>query len=94
MTAQDTMSAAVLTAFGGSEVLVVRHDVPTPQPQTGQVRVRVSAAALNNTDVWTREGAYGTAEDPVREPAGSARSRSHASRARTSSVSSTPSART
>ena len=58
------MSAAVLTAFGGPEVLVVRHDVPTPEPQHGQVRVRVSAAALNNTDVWTREGAYGTAEDP------------------------------
>ncbi|HSP38446.1 MAG TPA: zinc-binding dehydrogenase [Frankiaceae bacterium] len=58
------MTAAVLTAFGGPEVLVVRHDVPTPIPGRGQVRVRVSAAAVNNTDLWTREGAYGTAEDP------------------------------
>jgi NADPH:quinone reductase-like Zn-dependent oxidoreductase len=58
------MTAAVLTAFGGPEVLVIRHDVPVPLPDREQVRVRVSAAALNNTDVWTREGAYGTAEDP------------------------------
>jgi NADPH:quinone reductase-like Zn-dependent oxidoreductase len=62
--ARATMTAAVLTAFGGPEVLVVRHDVPRPMPGQGQVRVRVSAAALNNTDVWTREGAYGTAADP------------------------------
>lgn len=61
---QDTMTAAVLTAFGGPEVLVVRHDVPIPLPGPEQVRVRVSAAALNNTDIWTREGAYGSAEDP------------------------------
>jgi NADPH:quinone reductase-like Zn-dependent oxidoreductase len=60
----DTMTAAVLTAFGGPEVLVLRHDVPIPHPGRDQVRVRVTAAALNNTDVWTREGAYGTAEDP------------------------------
>ena len=61
---QATMTAAVLTAFGGPEVLAVRDDVPVPVPGREQVRVRVSAAALNNTDVWTREGAYGTAEDP------------------------------
>ncbi|WP_243708903.1 zinc-binding dehydrogenase [Actinomadura sp. GC306] len=30
-----------------------------PQVGPGQVLVRVSAAALNNTDIWTREGAYG-----------------------------------
>lgn len=64
MRERTTMTAALLTAFGGPEVLVVRPDVPIPIPGQGQVRVRVSAAALNNTDVWTREGAYGTAEDP------------------------------
>lgn len=61
---EATMTAAVLTAFGGPEVLVIRHDVAVPSPDREQVRVRVRAAALNNTDVWTREGAYGTAEDP------------------------------
>ncbi|GAA4734703.1 alcohol dehydrogenase family protein [Modestobacter marinus] len=64
MREQPTMTAAVLTGFGGPEVLVVRRDIPIPLPGRGQVRVRVSAAGLNNTDVWTREGAYGTAEDP------------------------------
>ncbi len=64
MNEEATMTAAVLTAFGGPEVLLVRHDVPTPLPAQEQVRVRISAAALNNTDVWTRAGAYGTAEDP------------------------------
>lgn len=58
------MIAAVLTGFGGPEVLEVREDVPVPVPGPGEVQVRISAAALNNTDVWTREGAYGTAEDP------------------------------
>ncbi|WP_337993962.1 zinc-binding dehydrogenase [Actinomycetospora lutea] len=64
MNDQATMTAAVLTAFGGPEVLAVRHDVPVPVPGREQVRVRVGAAALNNTDIWTREGAYGTADDP------------------------------
>jgi NADPH:quinone reductase-like Zn-dependent oxidoreductase len=54
-----TMTAAVLTAHGGPEVLVVRHDVPVGVPGPGQVLVRVTAAAVNNTDIWTREGSYG-----------------------------------
>ncbi|MHC1558290.1 zinc-binding dehydrogenase [Actinomycetospora sp. C-140] len=66
---EPMMTAAVLTAFGGPEVLHVRHDFPIPLPGREQVRVRVSAASLNNTDVWTREGAYGTADDPT-APAG------------------------
>ncbi|SFN22100.1 NADPH:quinone reductase [Pseudonocardia ammonioxydans] len=53
-----TMTAAVLTGFGGPEMLQVRA-VPVPQPGPGEVRVRVAAAAVNNTDVWTRQGAYG-----------------------------------
>ncbi|WP_153398034.1 zinc-binding dehydrogenase [Ornithinicoccus halotolerans] len=57
------MRAAVLTRFGGPEVLEVR-EVPDPVPADGHVVVRVTAAAVNNTDIWTREGAYGTAEDP------------------------------
>lgn len=57
------MRAAVLTRFGGPEALDVR-EVPNPIPTDGQVLVRVRAAAINNTDIWTREGAYGTSEDP------------------------------
>jgi NADPH:quinone reductase-like Zn-dependent oxidoreductase len=58
------MTAAVLLGHGGPEQLVVRDDVPVPSPGPDEVLVRVRAAALNNTDVWTREGAYGLPGDP------------------------------
>ncbi|MEN8706654.1 MAG: zinc-binding dehydrogenase [Nocardioides marinisabuli] len=57
-----TMRAMVLTRHGGPEVLELR-EVPAPEPGPGQVLVRVGAAALNNTDLWTREGAYGSRPD-------------------------------
>ena len=57
------MRAAVLTRFGGSDAVVLQ-DVPDPEPGRGQVLLRVLAAATNNTDVWTREGAYGSDDDP------------------------------
>jgi NADPH:quinone reductase-like Zn-dependent oxidoreductase len=56
---REVMSAAVLTRHGDSEALEVRTDWPRPVPGAGQVLVRVGAAAVNNTDIWTREGAYG-----------------------------------
>ncbi|MEO5710094.1 MAG: zinc-binding dehydrogenase [Nocardioidaceae bacterium] len=52
------MRAAMLTRFGGPDAVELRT-VPDPAPGPGQVRVAVSAAATNNTDLWTREGAYG-----------------------------------
>lgn len=60
-----TMTAAVLTGHGGPETLQVRNDVAVPEPGPAQVLVRVTAAAVNNTDIWTREGSYGTADDPA-----------------------------
>lgn len=57
------MTAAVLTHFGGPDALAIHHDWPRPSPQPGQVLVKVTAAAVNNTDIWTREGAYGLPED-------------------------------
>lgn len=57
------MRAVLLTRFGGPEVLEVR-DVPDPVAGRGEVVVRVTAASVNNTDVWTRSGAYG-AEGPA-----------------------------
>ena len=59
----DSMQAAVLTRFGGPEALEVRR-VPLPRPGPGEVLVRVRAAAVNNTDLWTRRGAYGSPGDP------------------------------
>lgn len=57
------MRAVLLTRFGGADALEFRDDVADPEPAAGEVRVRVGAAALNNTDVWTREGAYGSNVD-------------------------------
>jgi NADPH:quinone reductase-like Zn-dependent oxidoreductase len=45
-------------------MLEYREDLPDPSPGPGEVLVRVGATALNNTDIWTREGAYGSADDP------------------------------
>jgi NADPH:quinone reductase-like Zn-dependent oxidoreductase len=59
-----TMTAAVTTGHGGPEMTVIRTDWPVPDPELGQALVRVTAAALNNTDIWTRSGAYGTTENP------------------------------
>lgn len=58
------MKAVLLTGHGGPERLVYREDLPRPEPAEGEVLVEVGAAGVNNTDLWTREGAYGTDDDP------------------------------
>lgn len=58
-----TMRAAVTLFHGGPEAVELR-EVPVPEPGPGDVLVRVRAAGCNNTDLWTREGAYGSADDP------------------------------
>lgn len=58
------MTAAVLTRHGGADALEVRDDWPVPTPAAGEVLVRVTVAAVNNTDIWTREGAYGLPGHP------------------------------
>ena len=70
------MKAVLLTGHGGPEKLEYREDVPIPEPAAGEVLIRVGAAGVNNTDIWTREGAYGSDDDPEstggwrREPMG------------------------
>ncbi|SEJ98234.1 alcohol dehydrogenase family protein [Paraburkholderia diazotrophica] len=59
-----TMKAIVLTAHGGLDKLVYRDDVPVPACNAGEVLLEVTACGLNNTDVWVRQGAYGTDDDP------------------------------
>lgn len=59
------MSAAVLTVHGGPDALVVRDDVPVPAPGPDQLLVEVTAAGVNNTDIWSREGSYGAPGDPA-----------------------------
>ncbi|MBD8869326.1 zinc-binding dehydrogenase [Nocardioides sp. MJB4] len=57
------MRAAVTTRHGGLDAIEVR-ELPVPEPGPDEVLVQVGGAGCNNTDLWTREGAYGTAEDP------------------------------
>jgi NADPH:quinone reductase-like Zn-dependent oxidoreductase len=54
------MRAMLLTGFGGYDTLRYREDIPVPAPGEGEVLVKVAACGVNNTDIWTREGAYGT----------------------------------
>lgn len=39
--------------------------VPTPEPAPGEVRVRLSAAALNRRDVWIMRGQYPGIKTPI-----------------------------
>ncbi|WP_411095605.1 zinc-binding dehydrogenase [Streptomyces sp. 021-3] len=64
MTLPESMRAVRITEHGGPEVLE-RAEVPVPVPAAGDVLVEVAAVALNNTDLWTREGAYGRPGDPA-----------------------------
>lgn len=64
MSIPETMSAVQLHGHGGPEQLVLADDVPTPRPGPGEVLIDVHACGMNNTDIWVREGAYGSDTDP------------------------------
>ncbi|WP_030185295.1 zinc-binding dehydrogenase [Streptomyces sp. NRRL S-813] len=63
MNTPETMRAVRITQHGGPEVLELT-ETAVPTPHAGEVLVQVSAVALNNTDLWTRQGAYGRPGDP------------------------------
>ncbi len=65
MTVPAEMQAVLLTGHGGPEALQCRSDVPVPRPAAGEVLIEVAACGMNNTDIWVREGAYGTDDDPA-----------------------------
>ncbi|GAA1490204.1 NADP-dependent oxidoreductase [Brachybacterium sacelli] len=58
--------------FGGSEVLTLHSDAPTPEPGPDEVLVRVSYVGLNPLDYKIRDGSSGRAED-LGLPAGTGR---------------------
>jgi NADPH:quinone reductase-like Zn-dependent oxidoreductase len=60
---QFTMNAMQLIGFGGLDQLVWRTDLAIPQPKDDEVLIQVGACGINNTDVWTREGAYGASDE-------------------------------
>jgi NADPH:quinone reductase-like Zn-dependent oxidoreductase len=49
------MKAVVMHAAGGPEVLKIESR-PVPQPQEGDVLIRVKAAGLNRSELFTRQG--------------------------------------
>ncbi|PSR20031.1 MAG: NADPH quinone oxidoreductase [Sulfobacillus acidophilus] len=51
------MKAVVLEEFGGPEVLTIR-EIPDPIAGPDEVRIRVSATALNRADLLERQGRY------------------------------------
>jgi NADPH:quinone reductase-like Zn-dependent oxidoreductase len=62
------MKALRFHQFGGPEVLRVDEDAPVPEPNEGQIQVRVSGAGINPVDWKLREG-YLQAYFPVALPA-------------------------
>jgi NADPH:quinone reductase-like Zn-dependent oxidoreductase len=62
-----TTTAAVLLKHGGPDALEVRDDWTVRDPGPAEVLVEVGAAGVNNTDLWTRQGAYGMPGDPDAE---------------------------
>ena len=48
------MRAIVMTAFGGPEVLRLT-DIPEPEPEHGQIRVRLYAAGVNPAEAYRSE---------------------------------------
>ncbi|WP_027330977.1 alcohol dehydrogenase family protein [Marinimicrobium agarilyticum] len=61
----ETMKAVQLTGHGDLDQLKYREDVPVPKPGSGEVLIEVTACGMNNTDVWVRQGAYGSDTDPA-----------------------------
>ncbi|MGR3762939.1 zinc-binding dehydrogenase [Rossellomorea sp. NS-SX7] len=52
------MKAVQVTGYGDVDKLEV-VDIPIPEPKEHEVLVKVKACAINNTEIWMREGAYG-----------------------------------
>ena len=60
----ETMRAMLLTGHGGPDKLVLDGHWPVPVVVPGDVLIKVGACGINNTDLWVREGAYGSSDDP------------------------------
>lgn len=52
--ATRTMKAAVMHTIGGPEVLKIQQ-WQVPKPENGQVLIRVKAAGLNRSEMYTRQ---------------------------------------
>lgn len=55
----DSMKAVQVTGYGDVNKLKL-VEIAIPQPKEHEVLIKVKACAINNTEIWMREGAYGT----------------------------------
>lgn len=59
---KNDMKAVLLTGYGGPDQLTYREDVPVPEVGSDEALIKVGACGVNNTDIWTREAAYGNGD--------------------------------
>jgi len=64
MAVPRTMKAMILTGHGGPEKLQYDNAYPVPNIGADEVLIKVGACGINNTDIWVREGAYGSSDNP------------------------------
>lgn len=69
------MKAIRIHQFGDTEEVLRYEDAPAPEPQAGEVLIKIEAASLNRADLGLRKGAYRISPDqlpviPGREFAG------------------------
>ncbi|KHE71764.1 zinc-binding dehydrogenase [Halobacillus sp. BBL2006] len=63
------MKAVQVTGYGDVDKLeVVEKSIP--EPKENEVLIKVKACAINNTEIWMREGAYGTGSKSGWRPEG------------------------
>lgn len=58
------MKAYVVEQAGGPEALQLR-DIPSPDPQADEVKIRVRAFGLNRAEVYRRSGKMGPIDNPI-----------------------------
>ncbi|MDG5473486.1 zinc-binding dehydrogenase [Jeotgalibacillus sp. ET6] len=63
------MRAVQVTGYGDVDKLQV-VDIPVPEPKSNEVLVKIKACAINNTEIWMREGAYGAGSKSGWKPEG------------------------
>lgn len=63
------MKAVQVTGYGDIDKLELVN-IPKPKPNEHEVLVKVKACGINNTEIWMREGAYGTDSDSGWRPEG------------------------
>lgn len=58
------MKAITIKQPGGAEQLQLK-EYDKPQPQAGELLIKVGAAAVNRTDIITRENGSGPIKSPI-----------------------------